>query len=331
MSEWYQAFLILFLVFPAMLLVGAFRVFYSKSRFIRVSNFFLLWPAIMVCFWINIDLIHLIFPKILNSEVKTEDISLLILLKAHIRPIGLVFILAIIHHALEYINDWGGRLREQNKPNSCCFKTWIFKVLGCLDSLLCFFHKIVSHPWVGYIRHNRRIEILMADIFTEDNNLYMGRFIAFQENGSEVSMISIGNVFRFYPDTKSAGHIEKNSPSKPILGEEKYVSKRKQRLIKNSGHLLIPYSKVKTIHLWRLKTGTDMELNIYDSNSEELLKWYLSLMKFAPQVFTTFKIKVFLNNQDKDEFEEKLLSWGREYMIPDEIGKRISITYIKDN
>ena len=158
MSDWYQTFLVLFLVFPAMLLVGAFRFFYSKSRFVRVNNFFLLWPAIMICFWINIDILSELFSKTSSSEIKIQDIFIFnsstfcLLVKAHIRSIGAILIFVIGHRTLEYINDWGGEIREKSKPNGCLLKLCPLKILKPLEKLLCFFHEIISHPWVGYIR-----------------------------------------------------------------------------------------------------------------------------------------------------------------------------------
>ena len=151
---------------------------------------------------------------------------------------------------------------------------------------------------------------------------------SFQENGNEASEVSICNIFRFYPRVKNADNTKENAQTEHTPGGKGYISNRKQRLINNSGKLLIPYSKIKTIHLWKLKTGTDMELNIFDSNSEELLKWYLSLMKFAPHIFTTFKVKVFLKNETQDEFEKRLLLWQKEYMIPSDVSGKISIFYI---
>ena len=71
-----------------------------------------------------------------------------------------------------------------------------------------------------------------------------------------------------------------------------------------------------------------MKLNVYDENSEEVLKWYLSLMKLTPSVFATFKIVFFLNeDQSPDLFENKLRSWKKEFMIPEEASRSIEIVY----
>ena len=329
MSEWYQAFLVLFLVFPAVLMVGVFRIFYSTSRFVQVNNFFLLLPSVIVGFWLNIDLLYKVL-SLADVENKIFNQSIWpILIWVNLRAMGLISVLAIVHRLLEFINDWGGEKREPNKQNKNFVVKCLFCLLEKLEILLLKFHKLVSHPWVGYIRHNQRIEILIADIFTEDGNLYMGRFISFQEDGNEASMIAISNNFRFYPSTNNNENVEEGSHVKRNPDGVGYVSKRKQRLINNSGHLLIPYSKIRTIHLWKLKKGTDMALNIFDTNSEESFRWYLSLMKSAPQIFTTFKIKVFLNNENKEDFERRLLTWTKEYAMPEEVLKKILITYIK--
>ena len=223
-----------------------FSTLYPKSKFIPVNSFFLLLPSILICFWLNNDLIYSVLSKENVAQfVFTNDI-LNQIIDVHLRAIGAIILCLIVHHFLEFINDWGGKKRALNANNKCCLVRLSFFLLSCLEKLLKKFDDLISHPWVAYLRHNKKIEMLIADIFTEDGNLYRGRFLTFQEKERDVSVISIGNAFRYYASTESSSKDHQNRYNKK--DEPKVIhqfSERKHRLIKNSGLLLVPYSKIK--------------------------------------------------------------------------------------
>ena len=306
-----QIFFVIFLIFPALLMLGTFRCYYPKSRFIQVSNFFLLLPMVMAVFFIGFDLIayalNIIFVND-SGDIKNffKNSILFIVLEIHIRSLLFVIFLSNIHNGLEWLNDC---LEEKRRDKSRVKKRKRpIEQPGWLERKLFQLNNVISHPWIAHIRHNRKTEILMADVLTEDDNLYTGRFEDFTASGNEISSVSLGNIFRYYPSTG-----EKATERSPDGGG--YTSKRKHRLIKNSGELFIPYSKIKTIHLWNLEINTIIDINIYDTNGEELFKWYLTLMRDAPHIFKQLNVNLFLAGADKNDFQKRLSLWINSYKI----------------
>ena len=276
---------------------------------------------VMAVFFIGFDLIDDALNKTLvngSGDIKNffKNSILCIILKIHVYSFLIVVALAKTHKMLEWLNDYLGEkkrykreVKKRKRPT---------EQPGWLEKRLFHLNNVISHPWVAHIRHNRKTEILMADVLTEDDNLYTGRFGDFTANGNEISSVSLGNIFRYYPST------DDKEPERSPDGEG-YTSKRKHRLIKNSGELFIPYSKIKTIHLWNLEINTTIDINIYDTNGEELFKWYLTLMRDAPHIFEKLNVNVFLTGTDKNDFQKRLSSWINSYEITGENASKINI------
>ena len=92
----------------------------------------------------------------------------------------------------------------------------------------------------------------------DDDNLYTGKLNDFTAKGSDVSTISLVNIFRYYPDLKLDSTTNQRTPD-----GAGFKSNRKQRLVNNGGELLIPFSKVKTAHIWTIVKGTIVRINVF--------------------------------------------------------------------
>ena len=342
----YQIFLVLAIIFPSMLMVITFRFFYPKTKFIPINNFFLLLPMMIVVCYVNIDLIiaalrevlvmekqtcpncpnilsHLNllssltpeknFPwnffRCLTNIVSSGESLLSIIFKIHLRSWSLVILFSIFHKILE----WATNNLEDKKY------VGIFHKL--LKYTLTQLHNRIFHTWV---LHNKKTKVLMVDIFMNDGNLYSGKFNDFTANNGEISTISLSNIFRYHPSNAGPDHH-----LKPTADGEEFKSNRKQRLVNNRGKLIIPYSEIKTIHIWEIKIGTIIRINISDHNSEEKFKWYYSLILDNPHIFKKLLVYVFYKSVDKDLFQKRMSSWIRHNDIDTEkITGKITLEYI---
>src|SRR5690606_25258044 len=131
--------------------------------------------------------------------------------------------------------------------------------------------------WNYILDFNENIEILMIDIATTDESLYSGMFVDWTPDDSAstdaIGSIGIKNVFKY---ETPVDHKHNLPPEKEE--EKSYFSMpkstRRWRLIKNDGEMYVPYSQIKTMHIWKLKRGATLKAWVRDTNSNERLKWH---------------------------------------------------------
>lgn len=351
--SWAAIFVFPTLLTPAFVMLWVFRFFFPKGKFVNHSDVFLILMLVLVGAALNVDLldrlmkliytsyfiqslnepIHRIFMQFIypanpaayfpwNVFHWLEDLILShpqsawgFLFRIHLRPLWFSLIVFGGIQGIELLNDTyeAKQFTKRNRETSRRSINTDSKV----GFLLNWLHNLISHSWVIHTRHNKKIETLMADILTEDGNLYMGRLANYETASESISSLSLVNIFRFYPDEaskpSSSTSSQESKTEKPADFPSPSKSLRKQRLVNNSGEMIFPYSTIKTIHLWNLKLGTELRVNVFDKNSEEWLKWNMSLVSDSPDIFKNIAIFVSYKTQKEvDKFKEEFRYWYKQ-------------------
>lgn len=305
------------------------RFFYPTSRFVRVNNLFLLLPMIMIAFFINFFFFDTF--EILNEgrgkliEFSTTKGGKKTIACIYLYSIAFGPILRLLHFSLESTHDY---LRFWFSEK-CKFVEWATNFVE--KYFFSTLYLALSHPWVAHTRHNKKAEILMVDALTRDGNLYSGIYSNFipTVDKERVLSISIENAIRYYPKDNSNPKDNERLSCNETTEEEKTAIKRRVRNIKNSGELIIPFNQIETVHLWKQKIGISPIVNFYNnSNSYELLKWYLLIMKKHPHAYQELIICI-LKEKEKTILKQKISSLKKEYEITNEMGKKIKIKLYK--
>jgi hypothetical protein len=195
------------------------------------------------------------------------------------------------------------------------------------------FKKYFFSYWNYVFDFDENLEVLMIDVNTETDELYSGLFVDWTPD-DDISRDAIGslgmtNILKY----ESKGSGTNPSPSNEVKSGHFNLkpSNRRWRLIQNDGTMYIPYSRVNTIHIWKIKRGSTLNLWVNDSNKNERLKWYLMLASKKQKFITKITVNVKVESQeDADNYIENLLSWVSENDL-DEISSVLNIEVYSEN
>lgn len=242
-----------------------------------------------------------IYSNLVNPFLKSNIFGIFIDL--HLRPVLIgasLYLFKYLLSGMKYIIDYNFYNQWQSK--------WLNKAINFFSDPL---KKYFFSYWNYILDFNQNIEILMMDISTTDESLYSGMFIDWTPDDSEstdtIGSIGIKNVFK-YETPKDLGqkNIESQKPGYFSMPS----SSRRWRLIKNDGELYIPYSQIKSIHIWKIIKGTNLNIWVNDTNTNERLKWYLLLVSKRPDFFHSVKIRVSVKSDEEGKnYEEVFVNW----------------------
>jgi hypothetical protein len=103
--------------------------------------------------------------------------------------------------------------------------------------------------------------------------------------------------------------LETQNMRDEVLGEYLRKNGLRWRLIKNDCEMYVPYSQIKTMHVWKFKRGTKLTVWVYDTNSNERLKWYLLLISKRPDFFEKIEFQVKANERELANYEDNFATW----------------------
>lgn len=333
------------LITPASLMLWVFRWFFPRGRFLSTNN----WPLFLTMIFLggltNLDLIfnfarrlfeislgqlctqskmYLLFHELVSNAHPENDfiwkylnwfnpssIQMSVtdfLYYLHIRPFVLTIIILSFIKAVECLNDRCEAKKFLKKSNNTSKRSK--KERSFIGKILDYTHSLISHPWVLSTRYNKHIEILMLDVHMEDGNLYMGKLTGFHPVENEISSLSMTHILRYSQEaegtnTNLSKGVVRQTSTPPIDGKTLV----RMRIVNHDGEIFFPYEKIRTIHIWNLMLGTTVDVSIYDRNSEELFRWYLSLSISSPDIITSMKCSYFGTQEDFNEFIRRFKAW----------------------
>lgn len=164
-----------------------------------------------------------------------------------------------------------------------------------------FFREAFFHPWALLTLNNRKKELLMVDVLTEEGSFYSGTMSTWVPDGDSYSEISMTNCLRFLPLSNN----DQNS-SDTKTNEKPY---RSMRFFKNNGELILSKNRIETIHFWKIVFDSKFAVPVKNENDLERVKWYLVLAYLNPGFIKTLDILIEVDNSTWGELKEKLLDW----------------------
>lgn len=170
------------------------------------------------------------------------------------------------------------------------------------ERLIAKFKVEMHNYWNVTLSFNHKREICLLDVYTDDDNLYQGALVDWiPSSEGDLHAINIWKVIRYYPQAQNS--------NEEIEDPDFKKSNRKFRFISTSGEMIILASRIRTIHIHLIKKNTSFKQYIHDTNSEELFKWYLSLLDMRPDIFSIMEFK-FLGDDEKYEgFLRRTANW----------------------
>lgn len=237
-----------------------------------------------------ISLYSLVSNEFLNTNIFG------IFLDLHLRPLFLgisIWITKLFFSKIKKMID--------EKYYESCIQRW-------LDSFFAYitypFKKYFFSYWNYVLDFNPNVEILMLDLLHDDGNLYSGKFIDWTPDDSEsndtVGSLGIGAVFKYGPTSEA----KKTESAKKETEQPGHFtsppSERKWRMLTNKGNMYVPFAKIRTIHIWKLKKGGTLDIWVNDFNTNERMKWYLSLASLKENFLS--KINIIVTVKDDKDF-----------------------------
>lgn len=171
-------------------------------------------------------------------------------------------------------------------------------------------HQAFSHPWEPITSSNRKRDLLMVDVLTQEGSLYSGKLGSWLPRGDELQAITITNTLRYYPMPESSGEV--------ASGERGRV------IIPNRGELALPAADMRTVHLWRIIRGRTFKVSVKKLAHLEVVKWVLLLADQYPDFFSKIELLMALTAQEEYQyFLDDLAAWIEERSL--EVSDKIEI------
>lgn len=259
-----------------------------------------------------------IYSFLVNDFLRTNIFGIFIDL--HLRPAIFCFFVFLANKTLAKIKKYlDGNYYEK-------FPSVYFN--KAINTLLDPFKRHFFSYWNYVLDFDENLEILMLDILHDDDNLYSGMFVDWTPDDSEstdtVGSLGIKNIFRYEP---AKGIIKPEDDSHFTSPK----SERRWRLIQNDGVMYVPYSKIKTIHVWRFKKEASLNIWVTDNNSNERMKWYLLLFSKRPEFFSSVNVKSKVKNEEEmNRYEANFISWVHSIKLENYIDKINLEFFIED-
>ncbi|MEK6578868.1 MAG: hypothetical protein AABZ55_06550, partial [Bdellovibrionota bacterium] len=182
-------------------------------------------------------------------------------------------------------------LEENNKAALSEYKTAYKSRLILLSRILNYCRAPLYHRWSILTQTNRYRELLIADVLTNEGDIYSGLFTSYVPNGNDISAISMEYILRY------------GATADPKNG-------RPKSLLKNNGELVIPSSQIRTVHFWEIRRNYNCQIVISNKTWNEVLKWYLLLAHLYPKFFN--KISVAIPTEEAYlDMQRKIIPWLR--------------------
>jgi hypothetical protein len=200
----------------------------------------------------------------------------------------------------------GSAEKPQQNPNFLVSK---------FNSVMKYLREAIYHPWATLTETDTEIELPMADILTSEGSLYSGLLYYWVPEANSVSSITLRHVIRYYPFKKNVtqnAEIKDKEGDKDSKTEKEKKDSRKGKsvgVIANNGDLTVPFSRVETIHFWKIRKGSTVNIRLRHKDDIEKLKWYLLLVFTNKNFFKKVIMEIALDKETDAWFKEDLRDW----------------------
>lgn len=343
--SWAAAVFIPTIITPAVLIYISLRILIPKSKAQPNNDFSIIIFFVFVTTLINYDVItytlRLVWSEVSKVETESKD-SLIVALNSlvkntsvepvrysqHLEPLFFnndikesnIFGIILELHLRPFLWFLGFYLGlfsfkcYRRRINQYWHNEWSANLLNFVDKVInkLFwnkFKKFFFSYWHYVFDFDEVNESLLVDIMCVDGNLFSGIFVDYTPD-DDISRDAIGSVGITCP--LKYGPQDDSTTTETIDSNNSTVTKSKIRrpwnIINNEGVMYIPYANIKTIHIWKIRRGTKINLTLLKENHEERMFWYLNLLFNIEEenkgIIKKLKIRIYQTDTYKPDTEK---------------------------
>lgn len=265
-----------------------------------------------------------LYKRIVNDFLPTNVFGVLIDLHFRVFLVGgIIYLSQVGFKLLKWIVDdkFYGRLPSE----------LLYKINNAISNP---FKKYFFSYWNYVLDFDENLEILMVDITTDGDELFSGKFTDWTPDDDTsrdaIGSLGITTILKYEARGTSKEEFDEEEEEKKKAQKSHFYmqsSRRRWRLIQNDGAMYIPYSTIKSIHVWRIQRGSSLNVWVNDKNKNARLKWHLMLASKHPKFIKEVRVNVEVKNQkEADNYLENLFSWIAENEV-DNVDDKLSIEF----